>query len=369
MAGSLGAGKGASSSKRSKGGGKGADASLAEGMSRISVKGKKKGGKEGKDKDALANLIPIHKIALPAPGGRCNMDGSTDPYYRYTMPGVNVKVEGATKMIKSVILNIDELAQAVGRPPEYIVTFFGQECSSMATIDTKAGIEGRAWVSGKHDQGDLQKLVFRFVRECCLCRKCAGPETAVVVEGKKKRKIVSLDCKSCGAKTQMDQSARFTKWISSRPPSEAMAAWGQVDSGIGGKDLDEGESRGGIATTTGGATAAPAPAAEKHSKATREAGKGHGGQGDGEGIGNACAGGAADAKTVDELKEWRDEQAKKLKKLLRAGTISQEEYEVQKMNAKDIYRNMKLSIEGMEAADGDDDQGMTFTTGINANML
>ena len=61
--------------------------------------------------------------------------------------------------------------------------------------------------------------------------------------------------------------------------------------------------------------------------------------------------------------------ANRLKKLLRAGTISQEEYEVQKMNAKDIYRNRKLSIEGTEAADGDDDQGMTFTTGINANML
>ena len=54
------------------------------------------------------------------------MDGSADPHYRYTMPVLSVKVEGTTKMIKSVLMNVAEVAQAIGRPPTYLVTYLGQ---------------------------------------------------------------------------------------------------------------------------------------------------------------------------------------------------------------------------------------------------
>ena len=35
----------------------------------------------------------------------------------------------------------------------------------MSQIDRREGIEGRAWISGKHDFEDLQRLVFKFIRE------------------------------------------------------------------------------------------------------------------------------------------------------------------------------------------------------------
>jgi hypothetical protein len=32
------------------------------------------------------------------------------------MPVINVKVEGTTKMIKSVLVNVEDVCQAIGRP-------------------------------------------------------------------------------------------------------------------------------------------------------------------------------------------------------------------------------------------------------------
>ena len=33
-----------------------------------------------------------------------------------SMPVINVKVEGTTKMIKSVLVNVEDVCQAIGRP-------------------------------------------------------------------------------------------------------------------------------------------------------------------------------------------------------------------------------------------------------------
>ena len=44
--------------------------------------------------------------------GVCAMDGSQDQHYRYKMPVLQVKVEGTTKMIRTVLTNLEQV-QAV----------------------------------------------------------------------------------------------------------------------------------------------------------------------------------------------------------------------------------------------------------------
>jgi len=145
------------------------------------------------------------------------MDGSEDPFYRYTMPKLEIKVEGTTKMIKTQLTNIDQVAQAVGRPPTYLVTFFGQELNSNAKYDTK---EQKAYVTGNQELAKLQELVFTFIKKFVMCKACNNPETQVSFSGGKKKKDIILNCISCGSKSTVDPLERFCKFIIQHPPDD-----------------------------------------------------------------------------------------------------------------------------------------------------
>ena len=49
---------------------------------------------------------------------------------------------GTTKMIKSVINNVAEVAQAIGRPPTYLITYLGQ-VSSLLFFSRERDREGK----------------------------------------------------------------------------------------------------------------------------------------------------------------------------------------------------------------------------------
>eukprot|EP00281_Chroomonas_sp_CCMP1168_P021015 CAMPEP_0206231320 /NCGR_PEP_ID=MMETSP0047_2-20121206/10771_1 /ASSEMBLY_ACC=CAM_ASM_000192 /TAXON_ID=195065 /ORGANISM="Chroomonas mesostigmatica_cf, Strain CCMP1168" /LENGTH=335 /DNA_ID=CAMNT_0053654885 /DNA_START=278 /DNA_END=1285 /DNA_ORIENTATION=+ len=145
------------------------------------------------------------------------MNGSTDPFYRYTMPTMQIKVEGTTKMIKTVLTNVNEVCQAIGRPVDYLVTYLGQELSANSKIDK----DNRAYVTGSMELPKIQEVVYKFIRETVTCEHCKNPETSVHIEGSKKRAILYLTCKGCGRRTDMDSAERFVKYMISHPPADA----------------------------------------------------------------------------------------------------------------------------------------------------
>lgn len=163
--------------------------------------------------------------------GRVNMDGSEDPFYRYTMPTIKIKVEGLTKMIKTQLINIDQVAQAVGRPPAYLVTFFGQELSANSKWDPKLE---QGYVTGNQNEADLQRLVFEFIKRFVMCKSCNNPETQVSYEGSKKKKEIILTCISCGAKSTVDPTEKMCNYIIMHPMESGLgkgtaAAHGKKD--------------------------------------------------------------------------------------------------------------------------------------------
>jgi len=149
---------------------------------------------------------------------RVNMNGSQDPYYRYTMPCISVKVEGTTKMIKSVFVNIDDVCRAVGRPPDYLITYLGQELSANSKIEKDTG---KAYVTGNFEEKQVQALVFKFITDTVTCEKCKNPETTCNIEGKKKNMTLYLTCKGCGGRTDLNSADRFVKYMILHPPTDA----------------------------------------------------------------------------------------------------------------------------------------------------
>lgn len=61
----------------------------------------------------------------------------TDVFYRYKMPRINAKVEGKGNGIKTVIVNMAEVAKAIGRPATYPTKYFGCELGAQTQFDYK----------------------------------------------------------------------------------------------------------------------------------------------------------------------------------------------------------------------------------------
>ena len=61
----------------------------------------------------------------------------TDQFYRYKMPKVIAKVEGKGNGIKTVIVNMVDVAKALTRHPAYPTKFFGCELGAQTQIDKK----------------------------------------------------------------------------------------------------------------------------------------------------------------------------------------------------------------------------------------
>jgi len=151
--------------------------------------------------------------------GQVNMDGSDDPFYRYQMPALLVKVEGTSKMRKSVLVNLVDVCRKVGRPPEHLIVYLGQSLNAACKIEKDTG---KAYVTGVHSATDLQSCVLKFIRETVMCHHCHNPETSCYIEGKKKSKVLYLCCKACQKRSDLDPTDRFVKFMMQHLPPECM---------------------------------------------------------------------------------------------------------------------------------------------------
>jgi translation initiation factor 2 beta subunit (eIF-2beta)/eIF-5 len=139
-----------------------------------------------------------------------NVNGTTDPFYRYVMPKIEVKVEGTNKMIRTYIMNINIIAECLNRTTEYINTYLGQELSVNQSYDKQTE---RFYVSGKYDQQKIQAVLQKMINAFVLCKKCGNPETVNIISGKKKNTTINLICRSCGYVVELDNTNKFVKYI------------------------------------------------------------------------------------------------------------------------------------------------------------
>ncbi|XP_022908066.1 eukaryotic translation initiation factor 5 [Onthophagus taurus] len=137
-----------------------------------------------------------------------------DVFYRYKMPQLMAKVEGKGNGIKTVIVNMAEVAKALGRPPTYPTKYFGCELGAQTQFDFK---NERFIVNGSHDAVKLQGLLDGFIRKFVLCPECDNPETDLMVSAK--RGAISQSCKACGYHGQIDSTHKLITFILKNPPN------------------------------------------------------------------------------------------------------------------------------------------------------
>ena len=131
-----------------------------------------------------------------------------DPAYRYKMPKIQAKIEGRGNGIKTVLVNIIELAGALKRDPPEVTKFFGCELGAQTIYSTETGAD-RAIVNGAHTEIDLQKSLAKYIEHFVLCRNCRLPETHYKI----KSGVLAQVCLACGNKFDCDLNHKLTTFI------------------------------------------------------------------------------------------------------------------------------------------------------------
>lgn len=145
----------------------------------------------------------------------------TDTFYRYKMPKLLAKVEGKGNGIKTVIVNMVDVAKSLGRPPTYPTKYFGCELGAQTQFDFK---DERYIVNGSHEATKLQDLLDGFIRKFVLCPECDNPETVLSVQVKKN--TLSQSCKACGYSGLIKGGHRLITYIIKNPPNVNPASQG-----------------------------------------------------------------------------------------------------------------------------------------------
>lgn len=143
-----------------------------------------------------------------------NIGGNSDDMnYRYKMPKMVTKIEGRGNGIKTVIVNMVDIAKALHVSPTYPTKFFGMELGAQS----KFGADERAIVNGAHQQADLANLLNKFIAQFVLCPVCKYPEITLHV----KRDVIRLDCAACGLNDKIKTTHALTQYIVKHPPNNA----------------------------------------------------------------------------------------------------------------------------------------------------
>jgi len=134
-------------------------------------------------------------------------------FHRYKMPELYGKVESKGNGIKTVLVNVSEVAEALKRPVTYIVKYFG--CTLGSQTEEK---DGRYIVHGEHSNTKLLKQLDKFIDTYVLCKVChKNPETKIIV----KCEMVILDCKACGARSPVSTKDKLLVYILKNRPTSS----------------------------------------------------------------------------------------------------------------------------------------------------
>ncbi|KAK4231525.1 putative eukaryotic translation initiation factor 5 protein [Podospora fimiseda] len=137
----------------------------------------------------------------------------SDPFYRYKMERIQTKIEGKGNGIKTVVVNLSSVAVSLARPGSYLIKYFGFELGAQTNIDPA---DDRWIINGAHEAQKLQELLDGFISKFVLCKKCKNPETEVQI----KDGHITLDCKACGQRTEVDLRHKLSGFILKNVPKK-----------------------------------------------------------------------------------------------------------------------------------------------------
>lgn len=118
----------------------------------------------------------------------------SDPTYRYKMPKLETKKEGAGNGTKTRIVNLSQVARALRVDPACLSKCFGLHFGAQSKLDSSGG----CIVNGWHEIKELNQALDEFVEKFVLCPRCRLPEIDLEAERPGKKGGLQVNCRACG---------------------------------------------------------------------------------------------------------------------------------------------------------------------------
>ncbi|KAI5159999.1 translation initiation factor 5 [Nematocida ausubeli] len=147
-----------------------------------------------------------------------NIDrNSEDVFYRYKMPEIEVKIEGRGNGIKTVLVNIEDIAKSLDRDPKYITKYLSYDLGTLSSVDET---NSKYIINGSHTSEKVQSCIFKFIEEFILCKSCErNPETVLFTDAN--RKHIQQRCKACGKINTIKTQNKLGKILLKELPDKA----------------------------------------------------------------------------------------------------------------------------------------------------
>jgi translation initiation factor 2 subunit 2 len=101
------------------------------------------------------------------------------------------KVKGHIQGVKTVISNMNQIADTLGRPIKHLLKFLTREMASTAEQVKTLVIFG-----SKVSAAKINEKIEDYANEFVICKECSKPDTKLTKEGD----IYYFKCQACGAR-------------------------------------------------------------------------------------------------------------------------------------------------------------------------
>jgi translation initiation factor 5 len=94
-----------------------------------------------------------------------------------------------------------------------VIKYFGFELGAQTNTNPT---DDRWIINGAHEANKLQDYLDGFIAKFVLCKKCKNPETDVQIKDGR----ITLDCKACGQRTEVDPRLKLSSFIIKNEPKK-----------------------------------------------------------------------------------------------------------------------------------------------------
>jgi translation initiation factor 5 len=126
------------------------------------------------------------------------------------MDPVNLKFEGNGNGLKTIILNLEDIASSLNKDPIMLITYLSVRngCKYIAGNNT-GNIK---WtLNGRYTQDTIQNYIYEFIEYFVLCKHCRIPETVFHLESKKDN--AKIKCSACSKQSDIIYNSHTEKVI------------------------------------------------------------------------------------------------------------------------------------------------------------